>query len=438
MILLDEALKQREKDGNPIRVGMVGAGFMARGIARQIEQAVPGMRLVAISNRTAENAHEAYRRAGREATTDVDDEASLREAIAEGAGAVTSDPQLLCESGEIDVLIEATGAIEFGAHVMAGAIRSGTDVVSMNVELDATVGPLLQAKALEAGVLVTGCDGDQPGVQMNLVRFVQGMGLTPLVCGNIKGLQDHYRTPETQKSFAAKWGQTPEMVTSFADGTKISFEQALVANAMGMTVARSGMIGPNYDGHVDDLRQTFLDEVGLDTLVELGGVVDYVVGASPSPGVFVLAANDDPEREVYLRYGKLGDGPLYSFYVPYHLTALEVPFSVGRVALFRDHVVTSDPSAPRVDVVARAKRDLKAGETLDGIGGFMTYGSCERAETVAENRLLPIGVAEGARVTRDVKRDDMLGLADVELDEDKLVVRLRREQDERSWAGAAS
>ena len=437
MILLDEALKRREEEGNPIRVGMVGAGFMARGIARQIEQAVPGMRLAAIANRTPENAHEAYRRAGRAATTDVDDVASLRDAIAAGAGAVTGDPQLLCESGEIDVLIEATGAIEFGAHVITGAIRSGTDVVSMNVELDATVGPLLQAKALDAGVLVTGCDGDQPGVQMNLVRFVQGMGLTPLVCGNIKGLQDHYRTPETQKSFAAKWGQTPEMVTSFADGTKISFEQALVANAMGMTVARSGMVGPTYDGHVDDLRQTFLDEVGLDTLVELGGIVDYVVGAAPSPGVFVLAANDDPEREVYLRYGKLGDGPLYSFYVPYHLTALEVPFSVARVALFRDHVVTSDPAGPRVDVVARAKRSLQAGETLDGIGGFMTYGSCEPAETVAENRLLPIGIAEGARLTRDVRQDDVLGLGDVALDEDKLVVRLRREQDERARTGVA-
>lgn len=432
MILVDEALREREHAGRPIRVGMIGAGFMGRGIARQIHEAVPGMRLVAIANRTEENAHEALRRAGHDETRSIADADALEAAIADGVPAVTSDPEFLCASEQVDVLIEATGAIEFGAHVMIGAIDGGKDVVSMNVELDATVGPILQRRAQRAGVLVTGCDGDQPGVQLNLVRFVKSLGLTPRVSGNIKGLQDHYRTPETQKSFAAQWGQTPEMVTSFADGTKISFEQALVANATNMTVARHGMIGPQHDGHVDDLRQTFLDEVGLESLRELGGIVDYVVGAAPSPGVFVLAENEDPKRAIYLRYGKLGDGPLYSFYVPYHLTALEVPLSVARVALFRDHVVTSLTEPPRVDVVAHAKRDLKAGEKLDGIGGFMTYGACARAERVRGEGLLPIGVAEGGHLTRDVPQDEILRLEDVELPADRLVVRLRREQD--AWS----
>jgi predicted homoserine dehydrogenase-like protein len=228
------------------------------------------------------------------------------------------------------------------------------------------------------------------------------------------------------------------MVTSFADGTKISMEQALVANALGMSVARAGMLGPDHRGHVDDLREYFLREVGLDRLRELGGVVDYVVGAAPSPGVFVLAANDDPEREIYLRYGKLGDGPLYSFYVPYHLTALEAPLSVARVALFRDHVVTARPQAPRVDVVAHAKRDLRAGETLDGVGGFMTYGACEQADVAAARRSVPIGVAEGGTLLRDVPQDAVLSEDDVALPEERLVVRLRREQDRLMPAGAAT
>jgi predicted homoserine dehydrogenase-like protein len=438
MIIIDEALARREAEGRPVRVGMIGAGFMARAIAHQLRTALPGMRLVAIANRTPEKATATFERAGHDQVRLVHDLEGLASSAAVGVAAVTADYRLLCESADIDVLIEATGAIEHGAHVVTHAIAHQKDVVSMNVELDATVGPLLQRRALDAGVVVTGCDGDQPAVQVNLVRFVRSLGLTPLVCGNIKGLQDHYRTPDTQRGYAAQWGQTPEMVTSFADGTKISMEQALVANALGMTVARAGMLGPDHRGHVDDLREYFLREVGLDRLRELGGVVDYVVGAAPSPGVFVLAANDDPEREIYLRYGKLGDGPLYSFYVPYHLTALEAPLSVARVALFRDHVVTARPQAPRVDVVAHAKRDLRAGETLDGVGGFMTYGACEQADVAAARRSMPIGIAEGGTLLRDVPKDAVLSEDDVALPEERLVVRLRREQDRLMPPGAAA
>jgi predicted homoserine dehydrogenase-like protein len=429
MILIDEALRARDAEGRPIRVGMVGAGFMARGIAWQIRHAMPGMRLVAVANRTLDKAVGVLRRAGQTDIHTVDAPDALSRAVEGGAGAVVTDPDVLCAADDIDVLIEATGAVEFGARVITSAIEHGKDVVSLNVELDATVGPILQHRAQRAGVLVTGADGDQPAVQLNLARFVRGLGLTPLVCGNIKGLHDRYRTPATQASFAAQWGQTPEMVTSFADGTKISFEQALVANALDMTIARSGMVGPKHSGHVDDLRATYLEEVGLDRLRALGGIVDYVVGALPSPGVYVLAANDDPEREIYLRYGKLGDGPLYSFYVPYHLTALEVHLSVARVALFRDHVVTSLPRPPRVDVVAHAKRDLEAGQTLDGIGGFLTYGSCETAERVWDDELLPIGIAEGAVLRHGVARDAVLRLDDVELPDGQLITALRSEQE---------
>jgi predicted homoserine dehydrogenase-like protein len=438
VILIDEALRARAAEGRPLRVGLVGAGFMARGVARQLGRALPGLRLAAIANRTPAKAHDVLRHAGHDAIVDVDDPGALERVVADGGTAVTRDPAVLCAAAGLDVLIEATGAVEFGAHVLTAAIANGKDVVSMNAELDATVGPILQRRAREAGVVVTGADGDQPAVQVNLARFVVGLGLTPLVCGNVKGLQDRYRTPATQAAFAAQWGQTPEMVTSFADGTKISMEQALVANALDLTIARSGMIGPEFGGHVDDLRGTYLQEVGLERLRALGGIVDYVVGAQPSPGVYVLAANDDPEREVYLRYGKLGDGPLYSFYVPYHLTALEVHLSVARVGLFRDHVVTSLPRAPRVDVVTHAKRDLRAGETLDGLGGFLTYGACERAERVADEGLLPIGIAEGARLLRDVPRDRVLSHADVDLPDGRLVVELRREQDRTFPAGAVA
>lgn len=425
MIIVDTALIAREADGNPIRVGMIGAGFMARGIANQMHNYMRGMRLVAIANRTVENAIGVFESAAMGKPAQADTLQQLEQAIDRGVPVVTGDPDLLCEAGNIDILLESTGHIEFGARVTMKAIECGKDLVSMNAELDGTVGPMLKRYADKAGTLLTGCDGDQPAVQMNLHRFVESIGMRPLVCGNIKGLQDRYRNPETQASFAKQWGQTATMVTSFADGTKISFEQAIVANATGMSIACRGMLGYEWDGHVDELIPRF----DVDELSELGGIVDYVVGSQPSPGVFVFATNDgDPIQAHYLNYGKLGEGPLYSFYVPYHLTVLEVPLSLARAALFRDSAI-APIAGPEVDVVAIAKKDLRKGETIDGLGGFLTYGVCETAAKTREDRLLPMGLAEGCQLKESVTKDAVLTLDDVILPKDSLTVKLRKEQD---------
>lgn len=431
MILVDGALRRRQEEGRPVRVGMIGAGFMGRGIANQIVNSVPGMELVAISNRTPAEAERAYREAGVTELAAVGTEAELEQAIRAGRPAVTDDPLLLCHAGGIDALIEVTGAVEFGAQVTLEAVTHGRHVVSMNAELDGTVGPILKAYADRAGAILTASDGDQPGVQMNLWRFVRGLGLTPLLCGNVKGLQDPYRTPETQRAFAERWGQKPTMVTSFADGTKISFEQAIVANGTGMTVAKRGMYGFDHAGHVDEATALY----DVDELRALGGIVDYVVGAKPGPGVFVFATHDDPKQRHYLNLYKLGEGPLYSFYTPYHLCHFEVPLSVARVVLFGDAVL-QPLGGPLVEVIATAKRDLRAGEVLDGLGGFMTYGECERAGVTRAERLLPIGVAEGCKLVRDVPKDAALTYDDVELPEGRLVDRLRAEQEERFGAAA--
>ncbi|WP_135466173.1 NAD(P)H-dependent oxidoreductase [Crenalkalicoccus roseus] len=424
MIIVDRLLRQREAEGRPVRVGMVGAGFMARGIANQIVNSVPGMRLVAIANRTPPRAIRAYAEAGREEVREVGSVAALEDCIRAGVPAVTGDPALLCAAEGIDCLVEVTGAVEFGAQVIMAAIRHGKHVVTMNAEVDGTVGPVLKRHADRAGVILSGSDGDQPGVQMNLYRFVRSIGLTPLVCGNIKGLQDPYRTPTTQAGFAAKWGQDPHMVTSFADGTKISFEQAIVANATGMGIAKRGMLGLDHAGHVDELTRVY--DIGM--LRAHGGIVDYVVGARPGPGVYVLAAHDDPKQRHYLNLYKLGEGPLYSFYTPYHLCHFEVPLSVARVVLCGDPVI-QPLDGPRVEVVATAKTDLAAGTVLDGLGGYHTYGQCETYPAARAARLLPMGVAEGCRLRRAVAKDAVLTYDDVELPPGRLVDRLRAEQD---------
>ncbi|MBL7495744.1 saccharopine dehydrogenase NADP-binding domain-containing protein [Frankia sp. CNm7] len=423
MIIIDTALAKREAQGRPIRVGMIGAGFMGRGLANQIVNSKPGMRLVAVANRTLANGERAYAEAGVKPVR-VENAAALDAAIAAGTPALLEDAFELLKAENLDCVVDVTGAVEFGARVTVAAIERGLPIVTMNAELDGTVGPLLAHRAREAGVVLTGADGDQPGVQGNLMRFVIGLGVTPLVAGNIKGLQDEYRTPTTQKAFAERWGQDPHMVTSFADGTKISFEQAIVANAFGLTVPKRGMNGWDHEGHVDELTSRY----DVDELRELGGIVDYVVKSKPGPGVFVLGTHDDPKQRHYLELYKLGTGPLYSFYTPYHLCHFEVPNTVARAVDFADAAL-APLAGPRVDVIATAKQDLKAGHTLDGLGGYDTYGVAESSAATRAGALLPMGVAEGCVLTRDVAKDDVLTYADVALPPGRLIDTLREEQE---------
>ncbi|CCH66224.1 Homoserine dehydrogenase [Richelia intracellularis HH01] len=423
MIIIDRALEARAASGKTIKVGMIGAGFMGQGIANQIINSFPGMELVAISNRHINAAHQAYIRAGIEDVQVVKTKNELSTAIATGKYAVTEDPMILCHVAEIDALIEVTGAVEFGAQVIMEGIAYRKHIVMMNAELDGTIGPILKIYADKAGVVLTACDGDQPGVQMNLYRFVKSIGLKPLLCGNIKGLQDPYRNPTTQADFAQKWGQKAHMVTSFADGTKISFEQAIVANGTGMKVARRGMLGYEFKGHVDELTKMY----DVNELKELGGIVDYVVGAQPSPGVFIFATHDDPQQCHYLKLYKLGEGPLYSFYTPYHLCHFEVPISVARAVIFKDYVL-APLDAPMVDVVTTAKINLKAGETIDPIGYYMTYGQCENADIVYKQNLLPMGLAAGCCLKRDIPKDSVITYDDVRLPLGRVCDRLRHEQ----------
>lgn len=427
MVIVDTALAKREEENNPVKVAILGAGFMGRGITLQIANSVPGMEVVAIYSRTTDNSKRAYLEAGIEDFVIVKDQATLEDRIAKGKYSIVENPFLPCWAENVDVIIEVTGAVDFGSRVVVEAIQHKKHVVIMDAELDGTVGPILKAYADKAGVVLTNADGDQPGVEMNLFRFVKGIGVKPVMCGNIKGLHDAYRNPTTQEGFAKKWGQNPTMVTSFADGTKISFEQAIVANATGMTIGKRGMFGPSVPSGT--LLKDVIDKYPLDMLLDGPGLVDYVVGAEPGPGVFVLGTQDDPKQKHYLNYYKLGDGPLYLFYTPYHLCHLEVPLTAARAVLFNDAAI-APLGAPLVDVVATAKIDLKAGETIDGIGCYMTYGQCETAEITDEQQLLPMGVAEGCVLKRDIRKDQVITYADVILPEGRFIDTLREKQNE--------
>lgn len=425
MIIVDNALKKCQQAGNPIRVAMVGAGFMGRGIALQIQTAVPGMELVAISNRHLDGAKRAYVEAGVQAVEEVETVSQLEAAIRRGQYAITEEAMLLCQADGIDAVIEVTGAVEFAAQVVLKAIEHRKHVIMMNAELEGTLGPILKVYADQNGVILTNVDGDQPGVIMNLYRFVKGIGVQPVLCGNIKGLHDPYRNPTTQEDFARQWKQKPHMVTSFADGTKISFEQAIVANATGMQVAQRGMYGPTVPSGTP--IQEAVQQFPLDDLQGGTGIVDYVVGADPSPGVFVLGTHEHPMQQHYLNLYKLGEGPLYCFHTPYHLCHFEVPNTVARAVLFDDAAI-SPSGAPLVEVVTAAKTDLKAGQVLDGLGYYMTYGLCENSSTARAQDLLPIGLADGCRLSRDIAQDQVLSYADVHIPAGRLCDVLWAEQ----------
>jgi predicted homoserine dehydrogenase-like protein len=214
------------------------------------------------------------------------------------------------------------------------------------------------------------------------------------------------------------------MVTSFADGTKIGAEMATIANATGFPVSMRGMEGPAVD-RVENAHRLF----DLDRLLSTG-LTDYIIGAEPSFGVFVLATCDQPIRARYMDVYKMGSGPLYTFYTPYHLSPLEAPASIARAVLFND--MTLVPAGePVCDVMTLAKRDIREGEILDGIGGFLTYGAIDNYSNIVRDELLPIGLAEGCIAARDIAMDTPVSYRDVQMPAPRLADRLRLEQDAR-------
>jgi predicted homoserine dehydrogenase-like protein len=423
VIIVDSALQALEAEDRPIRVGLIGAGFMAQGLCNQIANSVPGMRVAAIYGRQVERAVEILRYSGLAGAEAVSSAGALDDALRQRRPVATDDPFLLTRSEHIDVLVELTGSVEFGAQVALDAFDHGKTVVLMNAELDATIGPILQVHARNRGGVLSATEGDEPGIQMNLYRWVRGLGLIPRVLGNVKGLQDPYRNPTTQQAFAEQWGQNPAMVTSFADGSKISFEQTIVANATGFKVRSRGMSrGIRFDASPQELAGLY----DLDEARELGGIVDYTVGPT-NVKVFCLAEHEDPKQRHYLELYKLGPGPLYPFWVPYHLPHFEAPNAIARVVLFADNVAPP-LEGPVVEVCAVAKRDIAADEVLDDYGMYMTYGEAVNADEMSSGRYLPEGLVEGCRVRRPVQQDSVLTYDDVELPPGRTADALRAEQ----------
>jgi predicted homoserine dehydrogenase-like protein len=429
MSLYDKLLA-REQAGRPIAAGLVGAGQMGTGLVSQVA-CMRGMRVAAVADIALDRARHALTAAGvpegeivaAESAADAD------AALAAGRRVITRSADLLPTLAGLEAIIEATGVPNLGARIAFSAILGRKHVVLLNVETDVTVGPLLKRMADLAGVVYTGAAGDEPAATLELYQFAQALGLQVLCAGKGKNNPlDRSATPDSLAAEARAKGAAAKMLCSFVDGTKTMVEMAALANATGLPPSRRGLHGPATS--VDQLPRVFAPRAQGGILDETG-VVDYAVG-NVAPGVFVVFTSALPVVVDELRYLKMGDGPNWALYRPYHLTSIETPLSVARAVL--DGEATIAPTHGMVaEVITVAKRDLRAGEAIDGIGGFTVYGLIERAAVARDERLLPLGLAQGATLRRDVELGQPLTYDDVVLDETQTVVQLRRLQD--GWLG---
>lgn len=408
-IMLAE-LKLREQQGNPIRVGLVGAGAMGCGIALQVAR-TPGMEVAFVADRKEEALQAALKAAG----------------CTDGSIFTHADPfEAMEQAGDFDVLVESTNSIAPAYRFCEAAMQRGAHVVLMNAEVDLAFGPLLQKLADEKGVVCTSDAGDQHGVLMTMIEEIELWGFKIVQAGNIKGFLNHYATAEDLAHEAAIRHLDPVQCCAYTDGTKLNIEMALIANGTGLVPSVRGMEGPK----VADVRDV-LDNFDLENLPPEGSV-DYILGAEPGGGVYVIGHSDDLLQQQYLEYYKLGDGPFYVFYRPYHLCHLETTRAAAQ-AVLHGKAVLRPLGAPVADVYAFAKRDLKKGDTVGhGIGGSEIYGMIDHVKVGKAEQFVPVWLLEGEADKRptllnEVPKDGPVRLEDISVP-DTDIYRLWQEQ----------
>lgn len=403
--LLDELKKPRI----PITIGIVGIGSIGKGMLLQ-SMLTPGIECVAIADIVLEQAVRWAEHFGREYRI-VNSLEQLHSTVYEGKLAITDDGDLVARNDLIEVFVEATNSLFAGGRTAITALEHNKHVVMMNYEADLMFGPYLMKEADKRDLVYTVCDGDQPTVITRIVDEMQFMGFKLVMAGNIKGYLDRYSDPTSIVPEADKRNLNYKMCTSYADGTKLCVEMAVVANGLGLRTGTPGMFGPP----MNDISEIF-DHFNFEDLWDgETGLVDYVLGAKPKGGVFAIGYSDHPYQEETLAWlpPELGPGPFYLFYKPFHLCHFESMASVAEAGLHKKAILQ-----PRfgfqTNVYAYAKRDLTAGELLDGFGGYLCYGLIENCSENDIQPGLPMCLAENVRLKRNIPRDSKVHLSDIE------------------------
>lgn len=427
MFTMNKKLKELLAKGQKIRVAIIGAGKMGKGLINQMSR-IEGMVPALVVNRRVEKAIEALLSSGVPKSQIIETN-SLKEAnyyLEKGKFVVSECKELATKANIIDAVVDATGVPEVGANVALDAIDNRKHIIMLNVEADAVVGPILYKKAQEAGVVYTGTAGDEPGATMELYNFAKALGFDVLVIGKGKNNPlNTEATPDTVYLDAAKKELNPRMLAGFVDGTNTMIELTSLANATGFIPDIRGCHG--VESNIENLTKILsLKEEG--GVLNRYGVVDFVRGIAP--GVFAIITTKLEEVHKQMEYLNMGKGPNYVLYRPYHLTSLETPITIFEACYYKEATIA--PTEGQVaDTIAVAKRDLKAGERLDFIGGYTVYGVIERHEIAMEERLVPIGLIDkNTRVKKDIKKGEFISYDMVELNKANTIYKLRKLQDE--------
>ncbi|ALX49994.1 NAD(P)H-dependent oxidoreductase [Lentibacillus amyloliquefaciens] len=428
MLGINRKLANFEKSDSYIKVGLVGAGQMGRGMISQIES-MKGMRVVITADLAIENVKNAYENAGIDAANivETDELEKAHAAVSQDKVIATKDSKLVTALSEVDVVVDATGVPNIGAEIAWDSILNNKHIVMLNVEADVTVGPLLKKMADSSGVVYTGSAGDEPGAIMELYDFADAMGFEIVALGKGKNNPLNLESnPDVTAEEAEQKGSSPKMLASFQDGTKTMVEMNCVANATGFAPDQPGMHG--FEGKVADLPGIFIEK---DKGGELNGrqVVDFVNGIAP--GVFAIIASDKAEVNAEMKYLKMGDGPNYVLYRPYHLTSLETPLSIAK-AYFDKEPTIAPHYGLQGETVAVAKKDLAEGDYLDGIGGYSVYGKLYKVEEAKAENAMPVGLVDGnVKLTKAVKKGDVITYDAVEQTKESTIWKLRALQDKQ-------
>lgn len=412
MANLFEELVQREQEGHPIRVGVIGAGQMGTGMIAQIST-IPGMCVTGICDIVAERAEEAKRiyLAGSQDPHNIITSTDYAEVI---------------RAKDVDVIVEATGITEIGARVSMATLLAKKHLVLLNVEVDITIGVLMKQLFDAAGLIYTGSDGDEPAATFSLFNFARAMGMEVLVAGKGKNNKlKPYANPDTARQEAEERGMNPHMLAAFQDGTKTMAEMTLLSNATGFVPDVEGMHG--IAGDLDETVKQF-DLVRNGGVLSNFGIVDYVDGIAP--GVFVIVKGQNEQVAAEMNYMlKKGERDHHILYRPFHLGSLETPLTIARAALHGQAAIVP-LDKPVSETVAVAKKDIAEGEPIDGIGGFCVCGRIETHEMQQQERHIPIGLLVGNAMAKcNIAKDSVLTEEDVELDQSTQVYRLRSLQD---------
>ncbi len=426
--MLYEELLRLESEGRRIMIGMSGAGWMGSGFVTQVSH-VPGMKIAVLADTDTVRARDVFIKTGIDSgmIIETDKPGKAEDAVRGGKCVVTADYSLASKLEVIDIITDATPSPLTGAESAYAGIQEGKDVVLINIEADVTVGRILKKLAEKNGVLYSVSSGDEPGCLMELWDFVNSLGYEPIVIG--KGKNNPLQTgatPDTVAESARRAGKDPFQVASYVDGTKTMFEMACAANATGCLPMKRGMKGPEAD--TETVSQIFALEAdgGISTAPHS---VDFVQGESMAGGVFITVRIEDERIRSDLEYLKVGKGAYFTFFRPYHLWFLEAPLSFARAHLYRQRTLVP-MNKPVAEVMCTAKKDLNPGEQLDTFGGYTFYGIIDRAAEAKRLNTLPVGLAPGAKVKKQVLKGDIITWNDVELDETSTPVKLRRMQDD--------